>query len=248
MPTAPALDASAACQKSKRAWMFTVPMLAIYSCTVLTITLLFIASPDDEMWVARGISPRVLAVLPFLFACLVFVEHPPPGAGIGKLAAPLGTGLKYVPPAKNANPEEIKRLAAPPLGNKGELLKGHAYLIVFFRASGSTLKAAAKADAIARRITAAGARALFHPLLVSRDPFDELQQVSKHWKDRATPIAHDASESASINYITAHKAWTQPHAFVVDEQGVIVWHGQINRKELTQHVASVLSRAKTKVA
>ena len=78
--------------------------------------------------------------------------------------------------------------------------------------------------------------------------FDELQQVSRHWKDRVTPIAHDASESATINYITAHKAWTQPHAFVVDEQGAIVWHGQINRKELTQHVASVLSRAKTKAA
>ena len=129
---------------------------------------------------------------------------------------------------------------APPLGPGGVLLKGHCYLIVFFNCGKNVLKAALKADAITKRVRGAGAGSWFHPLLVSREAIEKLENVSKHWKDRATPMAHDADHVASIRYITEHRAYVQPHAFLVDRAGIICWHGHINRPELPAECARLL--------
>jgi hypothetical protein len=217
----------------------TLARLAAYACGLVTVGMLFFLPPKIEL--LPGAPSRVLAVFPFFVGLLLYIENPPPGAGVGKAAGSLGKRLSCVSPSgAEATSEQAKHCAPPPLSADGTPLQGHAYLIVFFSTSRAVLKAAAKTDAIARRITAAGARGRIHPLLVSRDPLPALEAVSKHWKDRVTPIAHDASQEASANYITAHKAWAQPHAFVVGTQGTVVWHGQINRKELTTHIGDLL--------
>jgi hypothetical protein len=214
--------------------MPSLPRLVAYACWMGAVAMFFF--PPELL---SDVPGQVLAALPFLVGLLVYIENPPPGAGVGKAAGSLGNGLKFVsPPGKGT--EQAKLCAPPPLSADGMPLPGHVYIIVFFSTSRATLKAAAKVDAIARRLSAAGVRAHIHTLLVSRDAFQSLENVSKHWKDRATPIAHDASQEASANYISAHRAWAQPHAFVVDKQGTIAWHGQINRKELLTVVADLL--------
>ena len=210
--------------------------VVVWSCVALSLYLFFFAPPNPEL------NPRLLAIGPLLFSIYVLAEYPGPGDGVGKQAAALG-GLKYVEKADKHAKKPKAALAPPPLGEGGALLSGHAYLIVFFNTRRATLKAAVRADAIARRVRAAGASDWFHAVLISRDDVDELEAAAQHWPNRAVPIAQDATQAVSASYITAHRAWAQPHAFLVGRDGRIVWHGQINRKALTNECARMLRTA-----
>jgi hypothetical protein len=195
------------------------------ACALCSLALLLLAPEGEGVWM------RGLAIVPLLIALLVFIENPAPGEGVGKAAAPL-PGLNFIGTKKD--------IAPTPLGDGGALLIGHAYIIVFFNTRRACLRAAVKADKVARMLKAAGCADWFHTLLVSRDDAEALEHASNHWRDRATPLAHDASEAASANYISAHRAWAQPHAFIVDRRGMIMWHGQINRKGLQDTIALML--------
>lgn len=192
---------------------------------------------------AEGNS-RKLAIAPVLYALYLLLEHPGPGAGVGKPAGAL-PALRFIVAKRSSSTP-----APPPLGDGGAPLAGHFYLVVFFDTRRACLKAALRVDIIARKLHAAEADKWFHTLLVSRDDLDALAAASKHWPEpRLTPMAHDTTEMASANYISEHRAYAQPHAFLIDDGGVIRWHGQINRKQLPSEVANVLrERAKAEKA
>ena len=189
--------------------------------------------------------PWALAVIPLFLGLYVFIQYPGPGEGVGKQAGTL-PALKLVvakqattakEKRKQAN-EESKELPLPPLGKDGAPLAGHAYLIVFFNTSRACLKSALRVDQITRRLPSKW----FHSLLVSRDDVEALEHAVSRWKGRATPVAHDATEAASVNYIAEHRAFAFPHAFLIGKDGIIVWHGQINRPEVGRECAAMIRR------
>ena len=223
--------------------------LAVLALLLLAAAMLLklVPSPDPN------IPSTLLAVIPFLLAAWIYVENPGPGDGVGKAAGAL-PGLRFVHAdaakkrgaAARAAAADANALAPPPLDEGGAPLRGHAYLLVFFSTQRAVLKAAARVDAVSRRLHAAGASNWFHCMLVSRDDLEDLEAVAKHWPARSTPIAHDATQQASANYISAHRAWAQPHAFLVGSDGIISWHGQINRKALGSECARVLATGSDK--
>lgn len=187
--------------------------------------------PNVEIF--ETITLRMFSVIPLLVGMYLFVEYPPPGNGVGKTAEAL-PGLQAV------MSDKAETVTLPKLGQGGALLKGHCYLIVFFNLSGACIKALPKAEAIAKRLVQAAAAEWFHVLLISRDDVEDIKGIARFLKNRVTPIAHDSTGEASLNYLTRHSAYVVPHAFVVDSKGVIAWHGQINRKGCQEECSKLL--------
>lgn len=186
-----------------------------------------------SLWIDTFEVRVFLALMVLAVVLLIFIDNPGPGAGVGKPAAAL-PGLRLV-----ASCDKSPQL--PPLSAKGMPLQGHAYLIVFFNTRRACLRAAVKADAFSRMLQGAGATSWFHTVLVSRDGLDELEAATRHWPKRATAVAHDVTQQASADYISVHRAYAQPHAFLIDQSGIIAWHGQINRPALREQCAMLLS-------
>lgn len=209
-------------------------MIALFG----TIAAVMFALPSFGIDDAR-ISYRVLATFPFFMAMWIYLEHPPPGRGVGKTAGPL-PALKFLPVGVSA---KVPPVALPPLGKHGELKEGHAYMIVFFNTAKACIRTLPKVDTIARRVRAAGAADWFHVLLVSREEHKELSNFSSRWKDRSVPMAHDGNAQASVNYMGEHSAYVVPHAFVVDRSHKITWHGHINRPQCGSSCAAILKEA-----
>ena len=196
---------------------------------------------DAYTWQTLSSVIRHLSVVPVLIAAIVRMEHPPPGRGVGQKAGPLA-GVNVLIKTSAAAAPSPKSAAADvplPLGKDGALLADHAYIIVFFNLQKGCAKAVPKIEGVARRMhSVAGSWA--HTVLVSHEPVERLEQ---HMLKRAAGkyfVAHDAHGSAFEHYMKRFGAMVVPQAFVVDEAGIILWHGQTNRAGFSEACATLL--------
>lgn len=211
---------------------------------------------DDDVMMAASCFP-LFAVL------LIHLQFPAPGNGVGKQAGAL-PGLKFffgtakvkrkraprsTPPADatsvatKAEPIADKEML-PPLGKGGELLPNHAYVVVFFSMTRGSVNALPKVDKLALQLAAA-AKSWFHVVLVTNVHASSTPEqiewfaINKRMEGLA-PVALDLSGEAYEQWMSAHNCWISPQAFVVDESGTIVWHGQSNRSALSNTCAKIL--------
>ena len=225
---------------------FVLEALSAIACLVL-----FFVQPHAE--VLAGVTHRLLSVFPFFFACYLHLEYPPPGNGVGKAAGPLpklqqvvaagSTSKSKSAAAKEGKDAKDGSKAAkpqppqlPPLGKDGALLAGHAYVITFFNTSPACLKPLIKVDKLHRNISAC--KDWLHLVLISHEEEAKLKGLLKRLG--GLPIAADPSGEATTNYLVEHSAYVAPHVFVVGLDGIILWHGQINRKELISTIADLI--------
>lgn len=205
-------------------------LVLLLLCAAASLWMFFI---DPHYEVASGVTLRVLSGVPFLMGVWILVEFPPPGRGTGKQAGTL-PDLKSV---GTGHP-------LPPLGKGGALLEGHAYVIVFFNTTPRCVHALQRVDKIVKATSSSAS--WLHVVLVSHDALPKLENLAKRWPKRQAPMAHDAAGTATTNYVVEHGAWVVPHVFIVGTDGIITWHGQINRPQLGPACAAMVRRAHAK--
>ena len=205
------------------------PAVLAASASIALAIYVLLYAPED----LRG-----TAGIPLLLAIWIFIQYPPPGDGVGQKAGAL-PGLKFLGTDKKTPLGEATGKKTVPLDAANMPLAGHAYLIVFFSSRRAVLKALrTRCDGMVRVLPT---EEWFHAVYVSReDDLEALANVAKYWPNRPAALAHDQSELASANYISRWRAYAQPHAFLVGVDGLIVWHGQVNRSGLTEGVRHIL--------
>jgi len=150
------------------------------------------------------------AGLPILLLFYVWHEYPPPGRGVGKPAAAL--------------PKLQCLMGKPP----PPLQPGHVHVLVFWRQSSACKKCLPQIEKMHRVCESIGK---VHFLFICVGERAALQAFAKQWTGHITvPMLHDESEAAWDKYMVEHGALSLPHAFVVNERGLISWHGNANQK------------------
>ena len=235
------------------------------------LVLLYTVLGSICLWLLLSGDSALMAcsTIPLFVMLSVFLSNPPAGRGVGKEGAALGSDLRFI--RGNAKPKKRRAPAAPaaapatttgsagagkpamaPLGEGGALLRGHAYVIVFFTMSHGSIQALPKIDKLAAHLAAA-AREWFHVILITNATHNSSAEDIERWASGfrtpdLTPIAFDASGDAYARYMEENNVWVAPQAFVVDEEGLIAWHGQSNRTEMIRESSRILKEGLAKRA
>jgi len=170
--------------------------------------------------------------MPCLIAVFLMLEYPPPGSGVGKVAAKL--------------PKMDFVIGSAPAG-EGTLLAGTVYVLIFWRDSRACSKCLPKLERLKRHCAAITDKV--HFVLISSDTLSTLRNFAKKWEGQVTmPLCHDAANEAAAAYLGEHGVLALPHAFIVDVTGKIVWHGNANSKHMTRAMQPAMLQLKDGVA
>ena len=201
--------------------MLSLPSVGLLCCAATTTALLF--EPGELTW--------HWAAVPVLVALTILVTCPGPGRGAGKPASSLSS-LRIVHPAG----------AKLPMGKGCVPQKGRIYVICFYRNDRRCSAHLKPVELLWRKCTAE-VREHCSFVLVSRDPEEEALAFAKRFERVVTvPTAYDHEGVAAKEYMGRHRAIALPHAFVVDSDGIIRWHGHPRRAAFATAVQSVTAR------
>eukprot|EP00965_Chrysotila_dentata_P252188 6210542-Pleurochrysis_carterae.AAC.2 len=206
-------------------WLARMPRPAIRGQLLCAVAAALIAAGVVEE------LPPAAAAIPLLFAAYLAFEYPPPGAGVGKPAPPLSN-------TKLIGEDTVQ------LDNKGTLLPGHVYIVVFWRSSKQCIRALPRLERLWRRCAAVLPKKASMLLVADRGETEAgLAAFLKRWEGQITmSLLLDQAGEAEVEYIHRFDVLSLPHAFVVSPQGTIVWHGNANLKGLIQATEALLSR------
>ena len=183
--------------------------------------------------------PRALAVMPLLLGMLIRMEYPPPGRGVSKPGEALSELVL----------DNEKRRSSM-MGADGQLLRGHAYVLTFLRKTPAAMQHMPRMHRLAKGCEQV--RSSVHFLAITPGDDDAAEQIKESKAGRAaskdTPVmaAVDSAGTAWQNYMRRHGARSLPHVFVVNSEGTITWHGQVNRRGLVPAIKAVVSQVDPK--
>ena len=195
------------------------------------LTVLVLLQQNDSL-------PRAMAVVPLMLGVLIRMEYPPPGRGVGKR----GEALPEI-----VLDDETQRSSI--MGTEGQLLRGHAYVLTFLRKTPAALQHMPRMHRLAKGCLAVRSSVHFLAIVPEDDSGADIRESKAGRaasKDTPVMAAVDKAGTGWQNYMRKHGAMSLPHTFVVNSEGVIMWHGQINRRGLVPALKAVVSQVDPK--